>query len=387
MSTPIKQSIQQPIKIKSIALLLVAIWLGLFLFTGLSQISSWLTSHHFNSHFLGHLEFLTVRVWLPWLVLTPVVLLLATKFPVKPENWLKALLLHCFFLLALSLFSGLAISLHYHFFEDMSPGMEAFKPWQHIGHFLFGDSVFLFNTIIYTVLVANLNIRNFAQKAHQEALIATQLHSQLMESQLQALKMQINPHFLFNTLNVISVLVMKSEQAKANEMINRLSKFFRQTLEEQDSQWIPLKKEIEHIEQYLGIEQVRFGQRLTINIHCPSNCDLVMLPSMLLQPLVENAMQHGLGEKQGQGTLSIRCQQEQDTLVITVEDDGVGCDFNHPKFTPGIGISNVKSRLQQLYQGKAKCEHVTNLSGGVTVTLYLPILTNNNKASEGTNEH
>ena len=141
------------------------------------------------------------------------VLWLATQFPIKPENWLKALLMHAFFLLMLSLVAGLLNSFHYHFFEDMAPGMETYQPWQHIGHFLFGDNLFLFNTIIYTILVTNFNIKNFSQIAQQKALIASQLNNQLIESQLQTLKMQINPHFLFNTLNVISVLVMKSEKA------------------------------------------------------------------------------------------------------------------------------------------------------------------------------
>lgn len=375
----------QTIKFKSIVLLLISIWLGLAIFTGLSQISSLFTSHHFNNHFWPHLEFLTLRVWFPWLVLTPVVLLLAIKFPVKPENWLKALILHACFLLVVSLVAGLAISLHYHFFEDMSPGMETYQPWQHIGHFLFGDSVFLFNTIIYTILVANLNIRNFAQKADQEALIASQLHSQLMESQLRALKMQINPHFLFNTLNVISVLVMKSEQAKATEMINRLSKFFRQTLDEQSHQWIPLKKELEHIEQYLAIEQVRFGERLEVIIQNEPESDKILIPSMLLQPLVENAMQHGLADKQGKGCLTIKSWLQADKLHLSIIDNGLSCDFDSVNFKQGIGLTNVKDRLAQMYQNKfsfsikSNQTDSSNMPQGTIVTIAVPTHADNGK--------
>jgi len=360
------------VKFKSIAVLLVAIWLGLFLYTGLSQTSNWLTSHHFNNNFFPQLKYLTYRVWFPWLALTPVVLWLATKFPVKPQNWLKALLLHSVFLLGLSLIAGLGISLHYHFMEDMTPGMESYQPWQHTGHFLFGDGVFLFNTIIYTVLVANLNIKHFAQIATEEALAASELQSRLMESQLQALKMQINPHFLFNTLNVISVLVMKSEQGKAGEMINRLSKFFRQTLDDRDSQLLPLSKELDHIEQYLGIEQVRFGERLRIETKFDDASQFVMVPAMLLQPLVENAMQHGLGEKEGQGLLTLTGQVEHGWLRLKIEDNGVGCNFNDKDFKEGIGISNVRARLEQVYGAQFEFTLATRETGGVIATLALP---------------
>jgi len=361
------------LKLKNILILLISIWLALAFYNSLSQISNWLTSHHFQNRYWDHLRFLTIRVWLPWLALTPIVLALATWFPVKPENWLKALLLHGVLLLSVSFFSGLAISLHYHFFEDMAPGMEDFQPWQHIGHFLFGDNIFLFNTIIYTVIVANINMKNFSKIAENEALIASQLNNQLMESQLQVLKMQINPHFLFNTLNVISVLVMKSEQDKANEMINRLSKFFRQTLDEQENHWLPLRKELDHIDQYLGIEQVRFGERLTIiknydvqSLSCP-------VPSMLLQPLVENAMQHGLGEKEGKGHLTLSSQVINDELVINIIDDGIGCNFDDKKFSEGIGLKNVRSRLQQLYGENFVFTLSNNEQGGITALIKLAI--------------
>jgi sensor histidine kinase YesM len=369
------EKVEKIIGIKSIALLLVSIWLGLVFFSLLSQISSWLTSHHFEMSFFSHVEFFTTRIWLPWFILTPIVLWLAIKFPIMPQNWLKALLLHAFFLLLLSFVAGLVISFHYHFFEDMAPGMETYQPWQHIGHFLFGDNLFLFNTIIYTILVTNLNIKHFSQMAQQKALIASQLNTQLIESQLQTLKMQINPHFLFNTLNVISVLVMKSEKEQATEMINRLSNFFRNSLDDKDQQWIPLQKELLHVEQYLAIEQVRFGDKISIVNHYADEAMLIAVPAMLLQPLVENAMQHGLEEKEGKGQLTLTCTIEEDYLLITIADDGAGCNFDDPHFTEGIGLTNVKSRLQQLYGSEHEFSISSNQYGGVTVSIKLAIQT------------
>jgi two-component system LytT family sensor kinase len=263
--------------------------------------------------------------------------------------------------------------LHYHFFENMSPGMENYQPWQHTGHFLFGDNIFLFNTIIYTILVTNINIKNFAQLAHQKAVIASRLNNQLIESQLQTLKMQINPHFLFNTLNVISVLVMKSEKQQATQMINRLSSFFRNSLDDKAQQWISLKKELDNVEQYLAIEQVRFGDRISIIKDYDENAMSISVPSMLLQPLVENAMQHGLQEKEGKGKLVISCHLQSGYLSIILTDDGAGCNFDDVNFKQGIGLSNVKSRLQQLYGTEHKFIFSSNESGGVTVVLELPI--------------
>ncbi|WP_052073123.1 sensor histidine kinase [Thalassotalea sp. ND16A] len=367
------ETTEKTIFMKNIALLLVSIWLGLAFYALLSQISNWLTSHHFEMSFFSHLEFFTIRVWLPWVVLTPVALKLATQFPVMPKNWLKALLLHAFFLLSLSIIAGLLISFHYHFFEDMAPGMETYQPWQHIGHFLFGDNLFLFNTIIYTILVTYMNIKHFAQIAQQKALIASQLNHQLIESQLQTLKMQINPHFLFNTLNVISVLVMKSEKDKATDMINLLSSFFRNSLDEKDQQWIPLQKELQHVEQYLAIEQVRFGDKISIVKNYDNAAMSIPVPSMLLQPLIENAMQHGLEQIEGKGQLSITCAIENEYLFIIISDDGAGCDLNDNNFKQGIGLSNVKSRLQQLYGTQHQFKINSNEFGGITVSLKLAI--------------
>jgi LytS/YehU family sensor histidine kinase len=185
--------------------------------------------------------------------------------------------------------------------------------------------------------------------------------------------MQINPHFLFNTLNVISVLVMKQDNAKAGEMIERLSVFFRQTLEESSEQYLPLQQELDVIDQYLAIEELRFGDRLQIRRNFDPEALSALVPVLILQPLVENAIRHGLGEKLDAGVLSLECKRVADRLLIRIIDDGVGCSFStNTGFTPGIGLSNVQQRLQQMYGN----DHVFNLSGetgqGVTVSIEIP---------------
>jgi hypothetical protein len=374
------ETINKKINPKSIILLLVFIWLGITFFAILTQISRGLTSHHFVTmqdfgiNVFHHIEYFTLRIWIPWVFLTPITLWLAMRLPIKPKKWIRALFLHAFILVCLTLIAYLFVSLHYHYFEDMAPGMETYKPWQHTGHFLFGDNVFLFNTIIYTILVTNINIEHFAQIAQKEAVNAHKLNHQLVESKLQTLKMQINPHFLFNTLNVISVLVMKSETDKATEMINKLSGFFRSTLDDNAQQWLPLKKELENVEQYLAIEQVRFGDRIQVFRNYDSKALSALLPAMILQPLIENAMQHGIEEKEGKGRLTINCQLQNNQLIIDIIDDGVGCNFDDKYFREGIGLSNVKSRLQQLYNNRHQFTLISNKQGGVTATLKLPMI-------------
>jgi two-component system, LytTR family, sensor kinase len=358
--------------------LLLSIAVGLVCYVILSQISGHLTIHDFESNPIGQLQTLLLKSWVPWAILSPLVVFIARRFPISPNNWLSLIFIHLIFLLLVSLIHGAMISYHYHFLEDMNDYMATFLPWQHIGHFLFGDSLFLFDVIIYTAFIASFNLRNFYNIAEQRVLEAENLAYKLTESKLHALRMQINPHFLFNTLNVISVLVMKKENDKASDMIEKLSVFFRQTLDESSEQLVPLKKELDMISQYLSIEQLRFGDRLIVEERYNNDVMLVPVPSMILQPLVENAVGHGLGEKEEAGKLIIECKRLTDKLLIQIIDDGVGCTFEQdPNFKAGVGLTNVKQRLQQMYPGR----HVFKLQGaagkGVTISIEIPIDTNN----------
>lgn len=306
--------------------------------------------------------------------MSPLVVWIAKAVPFTPETWLPKVLLHFLLFLLLSLLHVAVISFHYHYFGDVHDAMQKYQPWQHIGHFLFGDELFLFNLIIYTMFIASFNLRSFYTLAQKRELESAQLNEQLSRARLQALKMQINPHFLFNTMNVIQVLVMKQDTDKAAETLRRLSSFLRQTLDENESQWVPLKSELEMIEQYLAIEKVRFGDRLQVKKAYSEDVMLVQLPAMILQPLIENAMRHGLGEKQDKGTLEIRTCRVSGNLVVEVLDDGVGCDSEQVMDKGyGIGLSNVIERLQQTYGEKHIFDFQSTLGKGTRVTIEIPI--------------
>lgn len=357
---------------RNVAIILGSIWLGLMTYNALMQVSGLLTIHDYETGFLGDIPYMTLKIWLPWVIVSPLVVLLARRFPIMPQNWQRLVLTHLFLFLCLSLLIGSALSFHYHYREEMTEVMKTYQPWQHVGHYLFGDRLFLYHSIIYTVFIASFNIHNFSALAIQRERDSARLAAQLKESQLRALKMQINPHFLFNTLNGISVLVSKGNTEKATEMIRRLSEFFRSTLDESDRQWVPLTHELDTVGLYLAIEQIRFSDRLTVVHEYDPHAMSVAVPSMILQPLVENAMQHGVAEADWPCTLRIHTKLSGDRLVLRVGDDGAGCAFEDAAFREGIGLTNVRARLRQSYGD----DFELNLDGaperGVEITLRVP---------------
>jgi LytS/YehU family sensor histidine kinase len=252
--------------------------------------------------------------------------------------------------------------------------MATYQPWQHAGHFLFGDDMLLFDMVVYAVFAATLNIRNFHQIVRQQELDASRLNQRLAELRLQTLRMQIDPHFLFNALNAIAVLIKKGDNERAEKTIGLLSSFFRHTLESSDRHWVALEEELELVRQFIAIAQVRFGDRLAVTQHCDASVRAIPVPAMLLQPLVENAVTHGFGDKVGPCSLKLACRADGDRLAIEIADDGVGGRFYaDPKFEEGIGLKNVRGRLEQMY-GREQSFSLTSAPGaGTRIEIRVPL--------------
>jgi LytS/YehU family sensor histidine kinase len=276
----------------------------------------------------------------------------------------------------------MAASYFYYFFGAMSADMATYEPWQHTGHFLFGDDMFLLDAIAYAVIAADLNIGKFHEIVRQQELDAARLGENLAQLRLQTLRMQINPHFLFNSLNAVSVLVSKNERESAVEMINRMSGFFRHTLDGSGDQWVTLDAELRMVDEYLAIAKVRFGARLRVHQQCDANARLVRIPSMLLQPLVENAVVHGVAEHPGVCELSLRCALGGDRLTIEVSDDGAGSPSpSDPGFKEGVGLRNVRQRLELVYGEDHSFVFDGAPGRGVRVTIEVPAVTTRSEAS------
>jgi LytS/YehU family sensor histidine kinase len=202
-------------------------------------------------------------------------------------------------------------------------------------------------------------------------LHASELKAQLVRAQLSALKMQLQPHFLFNTLNAIMVLVRQQRGRQAEDMLARLSDLLRCVLEDVDAQQISLRRELEYLRLYLSIEQVRFQDRLDIEISADDIALDAAVPHMGLQPIVENAVRHGIGRIAAAGTIRISASCANQNLVIRVADDGPGLGAAGLVGVHGIGLANTRARLQQLYGDTASLK-VENGERGAVATMTLP---------------
>ena len=359
---------------RHLVFLLACIWLGTVLFVLLRQVSGLLTERNFSPNPLEPIGFITKYFWLPWFALAPLVAVLAKRLPIRPERWLWPICANVLAFLALAMAHSLAVAYVYHYFGDINGAMATYAPWQHSGHFLFGDNMFLFEIITYAVLAANLNMGNFHQIVRRQELDAISLRETLAELRLQTLRMQINPHFLFNSLNAVAVLVQKNEAGRAVETINRIASFLRRTLDGTSDQWLPLERELEMATEFLAISKVRYGDRLKVIEECEPEMKSVQVPAMLLQPLIENAVIHGIAEKPGACVLAVRCRRLQERLVIEISDDGAGSALrDDPQFKEGTGLTNVRLRLQQLYGDDHSFAIESRPGQGTRVTIAVPI--------------
>jgi len=202
------------------------------------------------------------------------------------------------------------------------------------------------------------------ERQSREAL----LQQQVAEAELRALRAQINPHFLFNCLNTIADLVVRNP-AGAETMTLRLAEVFRHVLDHSSRPLTSIRDEIEFLRTYLYIEEARFGDRLRVKIDVAPELEHEQIPSLILQPLVENALKHGLGPKPGPGHLIITVRGEGDRLQMTVEDDGMGPGTRPSK---GLGLANIAERLQTLYQDRASVSLQRREAGGSVATVVIP---------------
>ncbi len=185
------------------------------------------------------------------------------------------------------------------------------------------------------------------------------------------LRYQLNPHFMFNTMNAISTLIYKHENDKANEMLDKLCEFFRYSLDKNDKSKTTLQKELQLLDLYLSIEKVRFGKRLNVEVSVSEQSLNCHVPSMLLQPLVENAIKYAIELRKAGGTIFIQAEKNDNRLVIKVIDEGHdSTDKTSDGF--GIGMSNTKARLDAMFNGDYDIIIDNSLHAGTTVTISIP---------------
>ena len=240
-----------------------------------------------------------------------------------------------------------------------------------LGQYLHREFVGNFHLAVLTYWIVLVVLRGLEsmRRLRNERLRRAELEAQLAQSQLQALRTQIQPHFLFNTLNAISALAL-AEPLQARKMIARLSDLLRLTLQEHHLQLLPLSRELELLRHYLDIQRERFRDRLDTHFDVADDALGAEVPCMILQPLVENALHHGLLAKISPGNLRIQARREGGFLRLAVEDDGLGLPAEG--IVEGVGLGNTRARLQKLFGGVASLRMGSREGGGTLVELRVP---------------
>ncbi|TCV97691.1 histidine kinase [Luteibacter rhizovicinus] len=304
--------------------------------------------------------------WYTWAALAPLVFRLASRYPIQGAVRLRSLVRPLAVSVGVTLLSLLIGALISTFFEPSS-FEEQVK--QFLGqHFATG-------LLTYWSLFAIQQAQQFhAEKIHRE-VEASRMASELAQSRLQALKSQLQPHFLFNTLHAIATL-LKEDAMSAEDMLLRLSDLLRAFLEDYDGQEISLRRELVLLDLYLGIQQMRFKDRLSTRIYiAPDTLDCAV-PSLILQPIVENAIAHGIGERVGADCIEIESRREGDSLCIEVRNRNstleAGATAANQRAGHGVGLSNTKLRLRELYGDAGQVRLDTIWPEGVVCRIRLP---------------
>ena len=228
------------------------------------------------------------------------------------------------------------------------------------------------NIVFYWLLLLAHHGWHYYQRFRERERRAAELEGQLSLAQLQALRMQLNPHFLFNTLNTIAALIHEQPEA-ADRVVIRLSELLRASLERPEAHEVPLGQELGFLHRYLEIEQARFGERLAVEFQVPAELEEVLVPALLLQPIVENAIRHGVEEREEAGRIRISAARVDGCLELQVVDNGPGLPPGRTAFVrEGIGLSNTRSRLRHLYGDCQRLELSAAPGGGLCVRIRLP---------------
>lgn len=306
-----------------------------------------------------------------WAFLTPFILLGVSRFPIERRTWRRAVPVHLVAGLAASLFwlpelhaSRLALSVFFDdasLFRDLSASM-VFR-------------VIVEGLLLYTQILAIGHGMHYYREYSARDLSASRVEAQLARAQLQILRMQLHPHFLFNTLNTISALIHKDVRA-ADRMLALLGDLLRDSFEKLGSQEVALKQELDFLDRYLEIEQTRFQDRLVVDKDIAVETLDALVPNLILQPLVENAIRHGIARRAGAGRIELRAWRNNGMLSVQIRDDGPGLPTDAPVATRGgVGLANSQARLEQLYGKRHRFELSNRPEGGFEVLLEFPFRT------------
>jgi len=256
------------------------------------------------------------------------------------------------------------------------------KLWWNAPLTLIGSTVTLISfyllrdVFIYWTIVGTLQALWYRRALHRRELEQSRLRADLATARLEALQARLEPHFLFNTLNTAVMLVRDDRREQAVEVLLELSELLRAVVREAPAREVPLGEEWTFIRRYLALEQARFGDRLTVTLEQDPALDRELVPFLILQPVVENALRHGIARRAGPGALRVGARRDGDRLCLTVSDNGPGLDGNgtgDARQGVGVGLPNVRARLHELYGARGGLALTAAPGGGTMATVTVPV--------------
>lgn len=320
--------------------------------------------------------------WLLWMLITPLLIYMARRFPLDVRGSKKRFA--GLFLIHLLAFSALTFAVRsveylvikplYHWEQGQELAWNSIPKW-FVAEYSWGTTLYLLVLVLYNIFLYDNRYQRLEKQHLAAELTNSQLKAQLSDAQLQTLKMQLNPHFLFNTHHAIVSLMLQHDNRKAIDMVTALSALLRGVLAHQDDNFLTLRQELNLTQQYLTIQQIRFQDRLQIEYDIDPRAEESLVPQLLLQPLVENAITHGVADLTDGAFIRISARRIDDFLLLEVFDNGIGQQAKKKiKNGNGLGLSNTRSRLQQAYGEQASLTFTQLPGNGTTVALTLPCL-------------
>jgi LytS/YehU family sensor histidine kinase len=313
---------------------------------------------------------LNLGYWYSWAAITPAILWVSQRFPFDRQTWKIAVPVQIAgVIVAMAVHVALVVASRMATYAIAGDSLDSWLREAQQMFFLNFD----WEMMTYWSIVGLSHALRYQREARARELNAAQLQTRLVEARLQTLQRQLQPHFLFNTLNTISALMHRDVDA-ADEMIARLSDLLRMSLQRVGVQEVTLKDELDFLSKYLEIEQTRFRDRLTVVFDVHSDTLDALVPNLLLQPLVENAIKHGIGPRPTPGQITVRARRVGALLELDVQDNGVGLSAARlTDFNRGVGLSNTRSRLDHLYGSLHRFEFRQPAEGGLLVLIAIPM--------------
>ncbi len=317
-----------------------------------------------NSHIFGH----SFAMWYAWIPATPLIFALHRALPLDGRGWRRAVLAHATLATLVFLFQSWALL--------VTGRMTGHLPATRSVLMRLTDLVvnqYLFDLLTYAGVLAVAIGLDYARRYRDRDLRASQLQAQLASARLDALRAQLQPHFLFNALNSVAMLIRRERKQEALDVVVGFGELLRYVLEESGTKDVPLSDEIRFLQRYLQIEQVRHRERLIVDLRVAPEAEHALVPNLILQPLVENALRHAVGTSTAPTTLRIDASRRSSRLHLEVEDDGPGLPAGFSiEDSAGVGLRNTRDRLREIFGADATFSLGPGAATGVLAVIELP---------------